>query len=106
MNQHNALATTTVNNTNLGLRNYVLPAFFVLKSLAVSQYFKSRFRLNIDNEFIHYNQEYLENIKEYDFAGYTQRDFYEETDCPKCGTKCHTSKECKCRHLGEDQCQK
>ncbi|MCR8668470.1 hypothetical protein NO995_12320 [Aestuariibaculum sp. M13] len=80
--QRDALATTSSNYTNLDFQPYIMRSFAVSDNMALSPFFKSTLRLNLDELYIQGNTSDLENIQENDFAAYAQRDFYSEVIIP------------------------
>ena len=80
--QHDALAKTTSNYTNINIQSYILRAFPLSKTVTLSPYFKNTVKFNLSNTYIQGNKNDFNNIKENDFAGYVQRDFYNEVIIP------------------------
>jgi hypothetical protein len=80
--QEDALAATILNYNNLDVESYVLRSFSLSNSLALSPFFKSMIRFNLNHLYSQGNKYDLENLEENDFAGYAQRDFYNEVVIP------------------------
>src|SRR5690606_27446235 len=76
--QKDALSTTDVSYSNVELEPYLLRGFSVSKKTSISPFIKGNLRLNMDSAYLQGNQSYLDNLSENDFAGWTQRDFYQE----------------------------
>lgn len=80
--QIDALAQTTSRYTNMEAGLSIQKSILQGRTITILPFITMSGRFNMDSYFINGNKDYLENILETDYAGLTQKTFYEEVVYP------------------------